>query len=211
MCESKDFWESRFKAVDLETYDFSKSKPDQFLADFCEEYLDDGDNVLDLGCGGGRNAHYLAKQGYTVYGLDIAMGAIDVCKFRFDKFNLSGTFKQGTFDDIPFPDDTFAAVVCIAAFDHVTFDEAHESIQEIRRVLSEDGVILMTFDPPHTDEDIIDETEILPDGTLRFIRGDQKGMLFHRYKDEEIKELLGEENIISFDHDENGNRIIVSE
>ncbi len=209
MCESKKYWESCFEKVDLETYDFSKSKSYPFLANFCENYLEKGDKVLDLGCGGGRNSHYLAQQGYDVYGIDIAMGAIDVCKFRFERYNLSGTFKQGTFDDIPFTDE-FGGIVCIAALDHVTFHDAQESIHEVRRVLSEDGVILMTFDPPGTDEDIIDDAEILPDGTLKFVRGKQKGMLFHRYKDKEIKSLLGEKNIILFDYTENGTRMIIS-
>ncbi len=80
---------------------------------------------------------------------------------------------------------------------------------EIRRVLMPNGVVLLTFDPPDQDEEILDEAEVLPDGTLRFVRGKQAGMLFHRYKDEEIKSLLGEQHIISFDYSDEGDRVIV--
>lgn len=100
-------------------------------------------------------------------------------------------------------------MICDAAFDHVTLEIAQTSIAEVRRVLAPGGVILMTFDPPKTDEDILDEAEMLPDGTLKFVRGEQAGMLFRRYQDEEIKSLLGEPNIISFDHAGNGTRVVV--
>ena len=80
---------------------------------------------------------------------------------------------------------------------------------EIRRVLMPNGVILLIFDPPDQDEEILDEAEVLPDGTLRFVRGKQAGMLFRRYKDWEIKSLLGAQHIISFDYSDEGDRVIV--
>ncbi|OPX18269.1 hypothetical protein BXT86_02110 [candidate division WOR-3 bacterium 4484_100] len=67
----------------------------------------------------------------------------------------------------------------------------------------------MTFDPEDTDEDILDEVEVLPDGTLKFFRGKQKGMLFHRYKNKEIYTLIGQKNIISFERTEKGTRIVI--
>ena len=209
MFDPQDYWERRFKGIDPETYDFSKSKPASVLVSFCDNYLKDGATILDLGCGGGRNAHYLAQRGYKVCGVDVVAAAVEFCQKRFTRFNLSGTFKQGAFDHIPFPDDYFSGVICVAALDHITFEGAQAAIVEIRRVLVPSGVLLLTFDPPETDEDILDEAEVLPDGTLRFVRGRQAGMLFRRYQDKEIKSLLGEKNIISFDHTEDGTRVVV--
>lgn len=100
-------------------------------------------------------------------------------------------------------------MICIAALDHVTFEYAEAAIAEIRRVLAPDGAVLLTFDSPDTDEDILDEAEVLPDGTLKFVRGKQDGMLFRRYEDREIKLLLGEQHIISFDHTDDGTRVVV--
>lgn len=209
MMSPQDYWDSCFKGIDAEVYDFSESKPATALVSFCDNYLKENSTILDLGCGGGRNAHYLAQRGYSVYGVDISAAAVEFCQKRFARFNLSGTFKQGTFSQIPFPDNYFAGLICIAALDHVTFETAKASIIEIRRVLAQDGVMLLTFDPLHTDEDILHEAEVLPDGTLKFISGKQKGMLFRRYKDLEIKLLIGENNIISFNNSEEGARIII--
>lgn len=38
--------------------------------------------VLDIGCGGGRNALYLQKKGFDVLGIDISPLAVKVCKLR---------------------------------------------------------------------------------------------------------------------------------
>lgn len=209
MVEPRDYWESRFAGLDADSHDFSGSQPAPAVVQFCDEYLKDRAVVLDLGCGGGRNAHYLAERGYEVYGVDSAEAAVEFCRKRLARFRLPGTFRQGTFDCIPFPDGFFSAVFCIAAFDHVTLETAQVSIAEVRRVLAPAGVILLTFDPPDTDEDMLDEAGVLPDGTLQFVRGEQTGMLFRRYRDDEIKSLLGGPEIIAFEHTEDGTRVIV--
>lgn len=209
MTEANEYWEKRFKSIDFETYDFANSEPAQPLVNFCEKYIKNDDKILDLGCGSGRNSQYLAQQGFEVYGVDVSFAAIEFCKKRFGKLNIKGTFKQGTFEKIPFTDDVFSCVVCTAAFDHVTFEIARTAIVEVRRVLIDKGFVLLTFDPPDTDEEILDEAEVLPDGTYKFVRGEQEGMLFHRYKDEEIYLLLGKENIVSFDISDDGTRVVV--
>jgi ubiquinone/menaquinone biosynthesis C-methylase UbiE len=205
----QDYWESHFKSIDPEKYDFSESKPAASLVNFCNKYLKIGDTVLDVACGGGRNAHDLAQKGYNVYGIDIAQSAILFCKKRFVRFNLLGTFKQGTMDKLTFPDDFFAGVVCVAAIDHVTTDCARRSLGEMRRVLVPGKAILLTFDHPKQDEDIIHQAEVLADGTFKYVQGVYVGMLFRRYTDEEIESLIGRQNIISFDHTEEGTRVIV--
>lgn len=210
MVEPQEYWESMFNRVDPQTHDFSRSKPSSSVCGFCDNYLSEGATVLDLGCGGGRNAHYLAERGHKVFGVDIAQAAAEFCQKRFARFDLAGTFRQGTFEHIPFPDGFFSGVICVSALDHITLETARRSIVEIRRVLAPGGHVLLTFDPPDTDEDILDEAEVLTDSTLKFVRGDQAGMLFRRYRDEEIKRLLGEPNIVSFDYTQNGTRVVVS-
>ena len=162
------YWEQAFQAATVETYNFGRSKPATPVRKFCQRYLAPGDPVLDLGCGLGRNAHYLAAQAYDVSGVDLSEAAVTFCRQRFARFGLSGTFKQGSFDQIPFPDDSYSGIVCVAALDHVPIEQARAAMEEMRRVLRPGGSILLTFDPPDQDEDLLDEATVLADGTLRF-------------------------------------------
>lgn len=67
--------------------------------------------VIDVGCGGGRNLHYLMRQGYDVHGLDPSRGAIEqvqrhasehgipdvAARFRTETVEAT-TFEAGAFD-----------------------------------------------------------------------------------------------------------------
>ena len=209
MKTAQAYWEQAFQAATLDTYNFARSRPATPLRKFCQKYLTPGTPVLDLGCGLGRNAHYLATQGYDVSGVDFAKAAVTFCRQRFARFGLSGTFEQGSFDQIPFPDDSFGGIACIAALDHVLIEQARAAMKEMRRVLRLGGAILLTFDRPDQDKDLLDKATVLADGTLCFDRGRQKGMLFRRYTDDEIRSLLGKPNILSFRHTSRGDRVIV--
>ncbi|WNS41345.1 class I SAM-dependent methyltransferase [Paenibacillus sp. MMS20-IR301] len=70
-------WWDQFYADKNKGIPFFKDQPDENLV----EYFDTGcitpGKTLELGCGGGRNAVYLAKQGCSVDAADISRAAID--------------------------------------------------------------------------------------------------------------------------------------
>lgn len=207
MQDSQEYWESHFRARPSEPPAVSDHAV--CLEAFSEDYLERDSTILDLACGSGRNARYLAQHGYDVYGVDFAGAAIIACTRLFQNQFLKGTFMQAAVDAIPFGNDYFDAVVCIAALDHVTVDCAKGALHEVRRVLTVNGMILLTFDHPQTDEDKLDQAEVLQDGTLLFVKGEYRGMLFRRYHDNEIVQLVGRENIISLEYGKKGSRIVV--
>lgn len=55
---------------------FFKNAPDENLVSYYERNLIHPGKALDLGCGPGRNAIYLAQQGFEVTGYDISSVAI---------------------------------------------------------------------------------------------------------------------------------------
>ncbi len=202
------FWERAIRRIDPETVDFSKSKPHECLAPFCDAHVEKGACVLDLGCGGGRNSQFLAEKGFSVHGLDISPAGVDLTRERLKRAGLAGTFSVGEFTAIPYPNNSFSAIVCIAALDHVTLPGAGKALGEMRRVLRPGGKMLLTFDPPGRDEEIKGEATVQEDGSLYFIRGEQEGMLFRRYTDREIEDLIGRSNMISFEYTDEGERVV---
>jgi len=202
------YWERVYERANLTDYP-SSGPPDASLVEFCARYVEPPAPVLDLGCGGGRNARYLAAAGFAVTGVDIAAGALESCRRLFLRDGLQGHFAQGSLVNIPFEAASFAAVVCTNALDHVTYDEARTALREMSRVLVPGGVGLLTFDAVDTDEERLDEAEVLHDGTLHFVRGTQAGMVFRRYRDEEIRRLLAEADIHLFEAKPSGLRVVV--
>jgi len=207
---SGEFWERALKDKNPESVDFSQSRPHDDLRTFCDIYLKRRARVLDLGCGEGRNAQFLSEEGCEVHGLDISPSAVVFCRERLKRFNLNGTFRKGEMTAIPYEENYFDGIVCVAALDHVTISGATEALREMRRVKKADAAMLITFDPVDRSGELMGEAEEQEDGSLYFLSGEQKGMLFRSYSDNEIRNLLGVENIVSFEHSADGDRVIVS-
>ncbi|MBR8641390.1 class I SAM-dependent methyltransferase [Streptomyces tuirus] len=90
---------------------FFVGKPDENLVSFLDRELISGGRALDLGCGPGRNALYLAERGFEVDAVDLAPAAVDwageraraagVQNVRFrcgDAFELAGAELTGPYD-----------------------------------------------------------------------------------------------------------------
>jgi methionine biosynthesis protein MetW len=105
--------------------------------DVALELLDEGENILDIGCGDGAFG-YLAIERYdNVYGVDISETALKIAASRgilTQKINLNN-------NRLPFESNFFDAVVSLDVIEHV-FDPANH-ISEARRVLKKDGIIVI--------------------------------------------------------------------
>lgn len=67
--------------------------------------------VLDLGCGAGNHAKFLAENGFSVYGLDGSRSAIKNCQIRFKEWGLTGQFTRGDFLNLPYSNNYFNLVL----------------------------------------------------------------------------------------------------
>jgi SAM-dependent methyltransferase len=92
-------------------------------------------NVLDAGCGSGRNLEELAGFG-TVTGLDLAESSLTVARGRG-----LGEIVAGSVESIPFAADSFDLVLTLDVLEHVD-DEA--ALTELRRVVRPEGFLLAT-------------------------------------------------------------------
>src|SRR5205807_8102223 len=76
-----DRWD-RFYADRDRDVPFFAAKPDENLVSYVERGLIEPGTALDLGCGPGRNAHYLASAGFEVDAVDLSPAAIDWARQR---------------------------------------------------------------------------------------------------------------------------------
>lgn len=97
------------------------------LLDQAQEQIADGARVLDAGSGEGRYRHYFDHTCYT--GIDLAVGDT--------QWDYTGLDVLGDLRELPFPNGTFDAAVCIQTLEHV--NEPMQVTNEIGRVLKPGG------------------------------------------------------------------------
>jgi arsenite methyltransferase len=95
-----------------------------------------GQRVADIASGPGTTACLLATEyGVTVDGVDVAVPTVRHAQTRSDGAGLSGAvrFHVGSAQSLPFPDNTFDAVVSECAF--CTFPDKAAAAREFARIL----------------------------------------------------------------------------
>ena len=77
-----------------------------------------GARALDLGCGPGRNAVWLAQQGYAVDAVDLSPGALDWGRERADEAGVSVAFRRADIFALQ-PEAPYDLVVDSGCFHHL--------------------------------------------------------------------------------------------
>lgn len=97
-----------------------------------------GDRVLDVGCAKGFLVKDLMKvcPGLEVYGLDISNYALMNCEAE-----VIGRLHLGSADRLPFPDNSFQAVVSINTIHNFERPDAVRAVREIERLAPGRGFI----------------------------------------------------------------------
>jgi 2-polyprenyl-6-hydroxyphenyl methylase/3-demethylubiquinone-9 3-methyltransferase len=92
--------------------------------------------VLDVGCGGGFLSNALAKENFSVTGIDLSAPSLEVAR-AFDH-TQSVQYVRGNAYDLPFSESTFDAVTCMDFLEHIDCPE--QVIRECARVLKPGGL-----------------------------------------------------------------------
>lgn len=112
--------------------------------------LQDGQRVLDLGCGRGRHMHalYWHETPLNVVGLDLSHGEVKAALDGF--FDLpppepasdrrSAVVLAGDAARLPFPDNSFDRIICSEVLEHVPDPDA--VLEEISRILKPGGLFI---------------------------------------------------------------------
>ncbi|WP_370012726.1 class I SAM-dependent methyltransferase [Nocardia cyriacigeorgica] len=104
-----------------------------------------GERVLDVACGPGTTARLLAvEHSVIVDGIDLAETTLSRARTATDAAGLSDQvhFRVGDAEQIPFPDNTFGAVVCECAL--CLFPDKARAAAEFARVLRPGGRVGIT-------------------------------------------------------------------
>ncbi len=96
--------------------------------------------VLDAGCGHGRDVDYFNRKGVDAVGVDAAEPMIDHAKRE-----QTGEFHVMNIRNLTFSDDSFDGVWCNSVLIFFTGDELEQVMDELVRVLRPDGILYAGF------------------------------------------------------------------
>lgn len=137
------------------------------------ELVGDG-RVLDLGCGPGRIAAYLAEKGVDVFGIDLSPGMVEVAR----KLHPHLRFEVGTMTALDLADGSVAGICAWYSIVHVPDGHLPAALAELHRVLEPGGHVVLAFQ-------VGDET-----GERTEAFGHEVALTFHRRPPERVAGLL---------------------
>ncbi len=138
--------------------------------------VEEGDAVLDLGCGFGRHAFEAARRGAKVVALDAGrdevLGVRATFAAMFDAGELAentlAVCVQGDALALPFADATFDRVICSEVLEHIPDDLG--AMSELSRVLRPGGTMAVTVPrrgPERINWALSEEYHNVPGGHIR--------------------------------------------
>ncbi len=97
--------------------------------------------ILELGCGPGGNLWYLAREGFTVVGIDGSPTAVEQAKTRLDEEvpDWKGEVTCGDITRLPFEDNSCDGAIDSEAIYCNSYADSQTIYREIRRVLKPGG------------------------------------------------------------------------
>ena len=97
--------------------------------------------VLDVGCGPGRVAAFLAAHGLDVIGVDVSRAMLDVARDAHPGI----AFHEGRLTALPVADEALSGAVCWYSIIHTPPEHLDDVFAELKRVLAHEGNLLVAF------------------------------------------------------------------
>jgi ubiquinone/menaquinone biosynthesis C-methylase UbiE len=105
-----------------------------------QDYVNDGDKVLDLGCGNGRLVDLLKTKKIDYLGTDYSQGLIDCATKNYPdkKFEVQDAL------NLSLPENSFDVVLCVSVLNHIPKKFQQKFIENVYKVLKPGGLLLLS-------------------------------------------------------------------
>jgi SAM-dependent methyltransferase len=162
-------------------------------------------NVLDIGCGTGRNSLFLAKKGFEVYAFDQSKNAVKRAKELATKENLK--LKIRTWDmthfPYPYPSSYFSAVLSTKVIHHATIGNIRRIASEISRITKNGSYLFLEVASIIELQNIRDESfKKIGERTIIFLDGNEKGIVHHYFTKQELRALFPKFKVLEIETQE---------
>jgi SAM-dependent methyltransferase len=143
MAHQGNIWEREYKNPKLVT---KKEEPQADTLRFLkflkkdEKFKVENKNILDLGCGTGRNSNYLVEKGNNVIGIEISKTALGLARARACELGLSVDYRLGDIGEpYEIEDNSIDIVLDITSSNSLNEHGREIYLSETHRVLKNGG------------------------------------------------------------------------
>ncbi len=136
--EPKPFWESFYEDRDKDVPFFKANGPDENLAEYMEKGLKP-ERVLEIGCGPGRNAIFMAQNGAKVDAIDLSERAIAWARERGAEAGAGIHFESVSLFDYKFIPHTYDFIYDSGMFHHLPPHRRLTYLEVIKKALKPGG------------------------------------------------------------------------
>lgn len=134
-----DFYTDREKSVPF----FVHSPDENLVSYFDKKYFEKG-KVLELGCGPGRNAIYLANKGCSVDAVDLSIESIKWAKERALESKVKVNFIYSNIFELDIEEGAYDLVYDSGCFHHIAPHRRMSYINLVKKALKPNGFFAMT-------------------------------------------------------------------
>lgn len=143
MSHQGNIWDKEYRDPKLVTKKDGPQKDTLRFLKFLKKeygYNIEGRTILDLGCGTGRNANYLADIGNNVIGIEISKIALNIAKERAKELNLVVDYRLGDIgEEYELKDDSIDLVLDVTSSNSLNEKGREVYLKETHRVLKTSG------------------------------------------------------------------------
>ena len=137
------FWDSAYRRGEHLEHWEPEQPPAELAAAVAAGLLPPGGTALDVGCGAGCEALYLASLGFEVVGVDASTEALAIARRRSEEAGLSIDWRLGDVADLPVASETVDLVIDRGCLHVVDRARRGAYAAEVARVLRPGGVLFL--------------------------------------------------------------------
>jgi SAM-dependent methyltransferase len=143
MGKDATFWDAMYRDGEyLRRWDYRSASP-ELVAIVAAGLISHAGQTLDIGCGAGRDAIFLARLGYRSIGVDLSETALAVARQRAREAGVSVEWRRASALDLPLPDSSVEFATDRGCFQHIPEGERGRYASELARVLKPRGHFLL--------------------------------------------------------------------
>ena len=137
-----DSWEKAYESGEYKHWEFSYPFP-ELVALVAAHVLRRNTRILDVGCGGGADAVFMAQCGFKVTGVDISVSALRIARKREEEAHVKVNWLRGSVLELPINSGSIDLVTDRGLLHLIKDNDRLTYASEIFRVLKKGGRVLI--------------------------------------------------------------------